>query len=56
MRLLSTTTLEFSEFITDPPRYAILSHTWGSAGEEVTYDDVLGGTGKSKAGDFPTSF
>src|SRR5271163_802044 len=44
---------EFSliEFIVDKiPRYAILSHTWGADGEEVTYEDLTRGTGKSKAG------
>src|ERR1700728_2668155 len=44
---------EFSlfEFIGDEiPRYAILSHTWGAGGEEVTFKDVMKGTGKSKAG------
>ncbi|KAH6718314.1 hypothetical protein BKA61DRAFT_717089 [Leptodontidium sp. MPI-SDFR-AT-0119] len=30
------------------PKYAILSHRWGA--EEVTYHDLLDGTGKSKAG------
>jgi hypothetical protein len=34
----------------DVPRYAILSHTWGADGEEVTYKDLMDGTGKSKAG------
>ena len=32
------------------PEYAILSHTWGADGEEVTYDDLLKGTGKHKQG------
>ena len=32
------------------PPYAILSHTWGSDAEEVTLDDVKGGTGKNKPG------
>jgi hypothetical protein len=44
---------EFSliEFIGDKiPRYAILSHTWGTDGEEVTFKDLMKGTGKSKAG------
>jgi hypothetical protein len=44
---------EFSliEFIGDNiPRYAILSHTWGADGEEVTFKDLMKGTGKSKAG------
>jgi hypothetical protein len=44
---------EFSliEFIGDKiPRYAILSHTWGADCEEVTFKDLMRGTGKSKAG------
>jgi hypothetical protein len=32
------------------PPYAILSHTWGADGEEVTFKDMMEGTGKSKAG------
>ena len=32
------------------PRYAVLSHTWGMDDEEVTFKDLLDGTGKSKAG------
>lgn len=31
-----------------PPRYAILSHTWGD--EEVTFADIENRGGKSKAG------
>jgi hypothetical protein len=44
---------EFSltkDFSDDTPRYAILSHTWGEATEEVTYRDIIEGIGKSKAG------
>ncbi|MBE3044358.1 HET domain-containing protein [Candidatus Bathyarchaeota archaeon] len=44
---------EFSlaEFVgRDIPRYAVLSHTWGVADEEVTFNDLMGATGKSKAG------
>ena len=44
---------EFSliEFIGDKiPRYAILSHTWGADSEEVTFKDLMEGTGKGKAG------
>ncbi len=39
MRLLSSTTLEIREFLSDQntPPYAILSHTWGE--EEVTFAD-----------------
>lgn len=32
------------------PPYAILSHTWGKDEEEVTFDDVENGRGKTKAG------
>jgi hypothetical protein len=32
----------------DIPKYAILSHTWGA--EEVTFRDLIDGTGESKAG------
>jgi hypothetical protein len=34
----------------DVPPYAILSHTWGDDDQEVTYKDLLEGTGKPKAG------
>ncbi|KAH7071873.1 heterokaryon incompatibility protein-domain-containing protein [Paraphoma chrysanthemicola] len=32
------------------PRYAILSHRWGSDADEATFKDVLENTGKSKPG------
>jgi len=32
----------------DIPKYAILSHTWGA--EEVTFRDLIDGTGKCDAG------
>jgi hypothetical protein len=32
------------------PQYAILSHTWGADQEEVTFKDLIEGTGKDKAG------
>ena len=32
------------------PRYAILSHTWGANSEEVTFKDLMEGTGRNKAG------
>jgi hypothetical protein len=34
----------------DVPLYAILSHTWGADTEEVTFKDLIDGTGKSKPG------
>jgi Heterokaryon incompatibility protein (HET) len=37
------------KFIDRPiPRYAILSHTWGT--EEVTFEDMVEGSGGNKAG------
>jgi hypothetical protein len=44
---------EFSliEFVGNKnPPYAILSHTWGADNEEVTFKDLVEGTGKSKDG------
>jgi hypothetical protein len=38
------------DFTDDLPPYAILSHTWGIHSEEVTFHDLVHGTGKSKAG------
>jgi hypothetical protein len=32
------------------PPYAILSHTWGPSNDEVTYHDLLNGTGRDKIG------
>ena len=34
----------------DIPPYAILSHTWGADTEEVTFKDLMEGSGKNKAG------
>ncbi|KAH8723423.1 hypothetical protein GQ44DRAFT_710251 [Phaeosphaeriaceae sp. PMI808] len=54
MRLIHSDTSEFSltkEFLGDDtiPPYAILSHTWRES-HEVTFRDLIDGTGKSKAG------
>ncbi|KAF2180324.1 HET-domain-containing protein [Zopfia rhizophila CBS 207.26] len=39
------------DFIGDNiPEYAILSHTWGADTEEVTFQDMMDGTGKDKSG------
>jgi len=38
------------DLVGDIPGYAILSHTWGADTEEVTFQDLMDGTGKSKAG------
>jgi hypothetical protein len=32
------------------PRYAILSHTWGDENAEVTFQDMVAGSGRHKAG------
>ena len=34
----------------DLPRYSILSHTWGDDGEEVSYEDLMEGSGREKPG------
>jgi len=54
MRLLDINdgeNIKLTEFFgsTIPP-YAILSHTWGPADEEVSLRDILDNTGKNKAG------
>ncbi|OCK72842.1 kinesin light chain 1, partial [Lepidopterella palustris CBS 459.81] len=53
MRLLKRSPngdLELISFHDDnPPPYAILSHTW-TDGEEVTYNELVSGTGKVKTG------
>jgi hypothetical protein len=42
--------LKLTSFNADePPSYAILSHTW-TEGQEVTYGELVAGTGKEKAG------
>ncbi|KAK0723422.1 hypothetical protein B0T26DRAFT_801956 [Lasiosphaeria miniovina] len=51
MRLLQRTGGIFKpteDLLHNMPPYAILSHTWGS--EEVTYNDLVAGTGQDKAG------
>lgn len=54
MRLLQQTSDgEFSltaDLLDDFPPYAILSHLWGSHGEEVTFEDLVNQTGKNKPG------
>ena len=54
MRLLERNSAgEFSltkDFGDDIPRYAILLHTWGVDTEEVTFRDLIDGTGEGKAG------
>jgi hypothetical protein len=38
------------------PPYAILSHTWGADHEEVTFKDLIDGTGRNKAGYYKLTF
>ena len=48
---LSVSGFSLTEFAgSETPNYAILSHTWGKKEEEVTFEDILKGTGKSKVG------
>jgi Heterokaryon incompatibility protein (HET)/NACHT domain len=39
-----------TDLVEDIPPYAILSHTWGADDDEVTFNDLQSGSGKSKAG------
>jgi len=32
------------------PQYAVLSHTWGDESQEVTFEDMINGSGRQKAG------
>lgn len=41
MILIDTATLSLRHFPTSDQRYAILSHTWGSAEDEVTYQEMV---------------
>ncbi|KAF2845553.1 hypothetical protein T440DRAFT_460188 [Plenodomus tracheiphilus IPT5] len=53
MRLLhlqDTGGLTLSEHHGTPPPYAILSHTWGSDQDEVSYRDLVEGCGKNRLG------
>jgi hypothetical protein len=50
-RLLEDDSFELTTFDDDDaaPPYAVLSHTW-TAGQEVTYEELLAGTGTNKSG------
>ncbi|KAH0559610.1 hypothetical protein GP486_003875 [Trichoglossum hirsutum] len=51
LKLRDDNELSLDEFVGDSiPPYAILSHTWGADDEEVTFKDLVEGTGKIKAG------
>jgi hypothetical protein len=50
LKRLSSGDFEVASFDDEnPPPYAILSHTW-TEGQEVTYNELVAGTGKDKAG------
>jgi hypothetical protein len=38
------------EFLVDLPPYSILSHRWGKNEDEVTYQELLNGSGHTKRG------
>jgi hypothetical protein len=38
------------DLVDNIPPYGILSHTWGHDYEEVTFQDLMNGLGKEKAG------
>ncbi|CAH0055075.1 unnamed protein product [Clonostachys solani] len=40
MRLINVETLQLETFIVDIPPFAILSHTWGPDGEEISFQDI----------------
>lgn len=53
MRLLqldNCAELSLTEDLFDIPPYAILSHTWDADRDELTFNDLHNGLGKSKAG------
>ncbi|RYO20556.1 hypothetical protein AA0111_g9998 [Alternaria arborescens] len=51
LRYSDTGDLSLIPFRDEPiPTYASLSHTWGADTEEVTFEDLMTGTGKDKSG------
>jgi hypothetical protein len=38
------------DFSNNFPEYAILSHTWGQQGEDVTFEDWMSGRAREKKG------
>ncbi|SMR53363.1 unnamed protein product [Zymoseptoria tritici ST99CH_3D1] len=51
MRLINTTTLELAEFVSwEIPAYAILSHRWAVATEELTFKDYRKGVKRDTSG------
>ncbi|KAF2006368.1 HET-domain-containing protein [Amniculicola lignicola CBS 123094] len=57
LRLQDNDEFSLVEFVgNNIPAYAILSHTWGSKEEEVTYQDILQRNGKKKKGYYKLGF
>ncbi|KAJ4295505.1 hypothetical protein N0V90_007518 [Kalmusia sp. IMI 367209] len=51
LRLSDNGEFSLAEYVgKNVPPYAILSHTWGADDEEVTFKDLINGTGKTKVG------
>jgi hypothetical protein len=52
MRLLNATTRQLEEFVAEEeiPPYAILSHTWGKAADEVKLQELSDSRVKEKPG------
>jgi hypothetical protein len=50
LRLEDYGSFSLTEYVLNIPAYAILSHTWGKDEDEVSYRDVIEGTGAGKAG------
>lgn len=51
LRLEPDGTFSLNEYFGENiPSYAILSHTWGADGEEVTYKDLMEGNAELRAG------
>ena len=50
MRMLNVRTFELDHFpdVRKRPPYAILSHTWGEAKDEVSYTDLVSGVNDYK--------
>jgi len=50
MRLLQPKGDGGFQLVKNAEPYAILSHTWGADDDEVTFEDLIKGTGTTKAG------
>ncbi|KAH8728040.1 heterokaryon incompatibility protein-domain-containing protein [Phaeosphaeriaceae sp. PMI808] len=51
LRIKEDGVFSLTEYVgSEIPSYAILSHTWGAAQDEVTFEDIMDGKGKDKLG------